>query len=154
MTYDVPVKLFSFHLILRSLFLLAPNIRPLVELVLLNRRTAARVEPPLGRSARMRRIALAAQIAYGAWFVLSGGLGAVQAWHQIGGGAPKSPFFGVWEVEAMSVDGQLRPPLLTDQGRWRRVIFQSPAAMVLQRMDDSFERYGAAIDTGRTCSAH
>jgi len=148
MTYDVPVKLFSFHLILMSLFLLAPNIRPLVELLLLNRPATARVEPPLGRSMRTQRLALAAQIVYGAWFVLSSGLGSVQGWYQVGGGAPKSPLFGIWEVEAMSVDGQPRPPLLTDQGRWRRVIFQAPTAMAFQRMDDSFERYGAAIDTG------
>ena len=51
----------------------------------------------------------------------------------------------------MSVDGSERPPLTADGERWRRVIMQAPTAAVFQRMDDSFEHYGAAFDgDGRT----
>jgi hypothetical protein len=45
----------------------------------------------------------------------------------------------------MSVDGQPRPPLLTDNTRWRRAIFDSPQVVALQRMDDSLAYYRAAI---------
>jgi hypothetical protein len=149
MTYDVPVKLFSLHLILLSLFLVAPNVRPLLDLLLLNRRASASAEPPLGRTRRSRRIWTGVQVDYGAYVVLLIGIADVSAWTLVGGGAPKSPFFGVWDVEQMSIDGQDHPPLLTDRDRWRRVIFQTPTAVAFQRMDDSFERYGAAIDADR-----
>jgi hypothetical protein len=45
----------------------------------------------------------------------------------------------------MSIDGEPRPPLLTDNARWRRAIFDFPTRMAFQRMDDSMARYGAAI---------
>ena len=46
----------------------------------------------------------------------------------------------------MTIDGHTRSPLVTDYGRWRRVIFQNPTAITFQRMDDTFLGYGAKID--------
>jgi hypothetical protein len=146
MTYDVPVKLFSFHLILLSLVLIAPNARPLLDMLLLNRSARAYGEPRLSKSRRSQRAALAAQVIYGLYFVMIVIVGMLQGWRAVGGGAPKSPLFGIWDVEQMSINGQSRPPMLTDRERWRRVIFQVPTAATFQRMDESFERYGAAID--------
>ncbi|HEY4304965.1 MAG TPA: hypothetical protein VGM82_10890 [Gemmatimonadaceae bacterium] len=42
MTYDVNVKLLSFHLVLMSLVLIAPNVRPLLDLLILHRVGALR----------------------------------------------------------------------------------------------------------------
>ena len=47
----------------------------------------------------------------------------------------------------LSIDGQIRSPLLIDYGRWRRAIFEFPDRMAFQRMDDSFARYCASINT-------
>ena len=64
-----------------------------------------------------------------------------------GGGSPKSALYGIWDVEQLSIDGQLRSPLLNDYDRrWRRVIFDAPNRIVFQRTDDSFAHYGASID--------
>jgi hypothetical protein len=149
MTYDVPVKLFSFHLILLSLVLLAPNGRSLIDMLLLNRSARAVSEPPVGQSRRVQRGWRVAQISYGAYVLLLGAMGSIVSWQQFGGGAPKSPLFGIWEIETMSMDGQVRPPLLTDESRWRRAIFQAPTTLTLQRMDDSFEYFGVAIDVSK-----
>ena len=46
----------------------------------------------------------------------------------------------------MTIDGQVRSPLLSDYGRWRRVVFDFPTLASFQRMDDSFARYGVKID--------
>ena len=46
----------------------------------------------------------------------------------------------------MTIDGELRPPLVTDENRWRRVIMQTPTAAVFQRMNDTFDRYSAEFD--------
>ncbi|HKE85326.1 MAG TPA: hypothetical protein VKB50_16300 [Vicinamibacterales bacterium] len=147
MTYDVPVKLFSFHLILLSLFLLAPNVRPLVDLVLLHRSARASAEIAPGKTPQSQRRWRIAQVVFGVFVVLQAIAGGVVNWTRFGGGAPKSPLFGIWDVAQMSIDGEVRPPLLTDRDRWRRVIFQAPTAVTFQRMDDSFERYGVTIDT-------
>ena len=78
MTYDVPVKLFSFHLILMSCFLLAPNSRRLFDLFVLDRSAALREEPPLGRTDRARRGAVVAQVVFGVYALLFGLYGSVE----------------------------------------------------------------------------
>lgn len=46
----------------------------------------------------------------------------------------------------MSIDGQLRPPLLTDTERWRRVVFDWTTITAFQRMDESFTYYRSTLD--------
>ena len=146
MTYDVPVKLLSFHLILLSLFLLAPDLKGLADFFFLNRTAAPSADPPLFAGRRANRIALAAQIVVGVWLLGMNAHSSRVAWYQYGGGRPLPPLYGIWEVEQQSIDGQLRAPLVTDSDRWRRVIFDFATRVTFQRMDDSFARYGASID--------
>jgi hypothetical protein len=58
--------------------------------------------------------------------------------------------YGIWNVERLSVDGQVRPAELNDYDRrWRRVIFDTPGEIVFQRTDDSFARYGLSLESSR-----
>lgn len=147
MTYDVPVKLFSFHLILMSLVLMAPEASRLANVVVFNRAAGPSAQPALFRRRSLVLVALAVQLGYGAFLVLDAYAGAHRSWFEFGGGAPKSPLYGIWNIETMTIDGQVRSPLVTDYGRWRRVLFQQPTTMTFQRMDDTFQGYGAKIDT-------
>ena len=147
MAYDTPVKLLSFHLIVLSLFLLGPDARRLANFFFFNREAAPSEHPPLFRTLRANRIALAVQIVFGVVLVGMGFYGARSAWYTFGGARPKSPLYGIWDVQQLSIHGQVRSPLLNDYDRWRRVIFDFPEAMAFQRMDDSLTRYGAAVNT-------
>jgi uncharacterized membrane protein YphA (DoxX/SURF4 family) len=147
MTYDVPVKLFSFHLIVLSLFLLAPEARRLLNVLLLNRPAEPSTVVPLGRTIRARRLAVAAQTVFGAYLVGMNLNSALQSWTQYGGGAAKSPLYGIWTIEQMVINGETRSPLVTDFDRFRRVIFDRPTQAAFQRMNDTFVVYGAQIDT-------
>lgn len=147
MTYDTPVKLLSFHLILLALFLLAYDAQRLANFFFLNRPAPAHPEPPLFRHPRANRIALALQIAFGFWLLGANLYGSVSVYNVYGPGRPKSPLYGIWDVQNFTVDGQLRPPLLTDTLRWRRAIFDFPQFMSFQAMDDSFHGYAVKIET-------
>ena len=96
MTYDVPVKLFSFHLLLMSLFLLAPDAKRLLNVLLLNRPAGVSVIPPLGGTTRAIRIGVALQIVFGLLLVAQGVNNSVSARRTFGGGSPRSPLFGIW----------------------------------------------------------
>ena len=146
MTYDVPVKLFSFHLILIALFLLAPDLPRLVNVFFWTAPPGLPHGNPLFAKLRANRAALTAQILFGLWLVGINAYGSWTAWRLYGGGSPDSALYGIWNVDQLTIDGQVRPPLLTDNGRWRRVIFDFPTRMAFQRMDDSFARYGASIN--------
>ena len=146
MTYDVPVKLFSFHLLLMSLFLLAPDTKRLLNVLLLNRPADVSPVAPLGGTTRRIRIGVALQIVFGLLLVAQGVTNSVNAWHTFGGGAPRSPLFGIWNVAQMSIDGVERAPLVTDYDRWRRLTFDVPARMAFHRMDDTFVPFNSKID--------
>jgi len=71
--------------------------------------------------------------------------GGAAAWKEYGGGAARSPLYGIWEVEQMALDGTPHPATLRDPDCWRRVVFQFPESAAFQHMDDTFENYKATI---------
>jgi hypothetical protein len=147
MTYDVPVKLFSFHLILMALFLLAPDFRRLANFFFYNRTVAPGADRNLFKSRRANRIAFAVQVVFGLWMIGSSLYGARDSWHTYGGGRPRSALYGIWDIDELSIDGQLRSPLVTDYDRFRRAVFDFPDRMAFQRMDETLVYCVAAIST-------
>ena len=155
LTFDIGVKLVTTHLIALALILLAPEMRSLTAvLIRLKPDSPLRLKPDstVGRSVESgfsridRRVAIL-PIVFGVYLL------GVQTWinwnfwQVSGGGRPKSMLYGIWTVERLSVDGEVRPPELNDYDRrWRRVIFDEPDTLVVQRTDDSFARYGASLD--------
>lgn len=146
MTYDVPVKLFSFHLILMAVILLAPELPRLAAVFALNRPVGASAQPPLFASPRANRIAVVLQLLLLVWLVGANLYAGRNEWYTYGDGRPRSPLYGIWTVEQMTVDGQVRPPLLTDNDRWRRVVFDFVERAQFQRMDDTMASFSAAIN--------
>jgi hypothetical protein len=132
-----------------SLFLLAPDAQRLSNLFFLNRSAGPSTQPPLLRGRRAYQMALAVQVAFGVYLGVMNLRGSIQSWTLYGGGAPKSGLYGIWNIDQQSVDGQAQSRLVTDLDRWRRIVFDRPTAVSFQRMDDTFVRYGAAIDMDR-----
>ncbi len=151
MTYDIGLKLISCHLIAFAVFLLAPDLRRLARMFVMNGPVAESQHAPLFRTARANRRAFIAQAVFGIYLASVFTRLAVVSWSSLGGGgSPKSALYGIWDVDRLVVDGELRPPILNDYDlRWRRVIFDAPDRVVFQRTDDSFAHYGAALDVGR-----
>jgi len=146
MTYDVPVKLFAFHMILLALFLLVPERLRIARFCFQNCAIEAPVTSRLFTKERANRIAVVVQVVFGLMMLGTAAYGARQGWYQYGRGAPKSPFYGIWNVDEMSIDGVVRSPLITDYDRWRRVVFDFPQTMQFQRMDDSFAAFAVTFD--------
>jgi hypothetical protein len=151
MTYDFGLKQISLHLILITLFLLAPDFRRLANVLVLGRPADASREPVLLSTRRANRVALAAQIAFGLLLIVMFTNLSLRFYVADGGtGAPRSPLYGIWDVERLAIDGEVRLPLLNDYDRrWRRVIFDFSDRMFFQRWDDSYAGYGVSIDEGR-----
>lgn len=147
MTYDVPVKLLSFHLILLSLLLLAPEWRRLADFFFFHRAIEADKRAPLFRSVRANRIALASQTLLWLWILGNVAYSPFFEQHQFGRRTLKPPLYGIWNVSQYVIDGQIRAPLITDSDNWRRVILEFSDLVVFQKTDDSRVSFPAAIDT-------
>jgi hypothetical protein len=145
--YDVPVKLFSAHLLLMALFLMLPDLRRLTSLLVFNRRAEPAEIRPLFRRKWLHRSALALRTVF-----LFGwaGMFLVQTWEgdkEYGNRAPKPPLYGIWNVDEFEMDGVVRPPLVTDETRWRRLIFGRPRTASIQLMSDTRQRYRIELDS-------
>ena len=132
--YDLP-KLYVSCLFAISLLLLAPDLRRLIDLFLLDRAVEPAEVPPAGRLLPL----------LGAAVIVVGAAVAVPRWVRLH--PPEPPFYGAWNVQELLVDGEES----ADPRRWRRVVFQDPGALDVQLAIGSRKRYALDLDrAGRT----
>lgn len=148
MTYDVSVKILSFHLLLLALVLLAPQARRLADVLVLQRPSQPASQPALFTSPRANKVATTIQVGLGAWILAGSMLVSGLDWHHYGGGRPKPELYGIWTVTTFSLDGASLPPLTTERHRWQRLIIEDPERLTYQRMD------GEPVTVPATISAH
>ncbi|MFF5036635.1 hypothetical protein [Nocardia salmonicida] len=158
LAFDVPVKLFALQLFLYATVLAAPDIVRIVR-ALFGRAVGARPQAPLLSTPRGGRILLAAQVLMGVWLLGATTVEAYDGWHTYGNARPKSPLYGIWNVTVYSVGGEDVPALVdfresrsnggmpSAAERFRRIIFDIPQGITMQRLDDSLVSFPARIDT-------
>jgi hypothetical protein len=158
MTFGIPAKVLSFHLLLLSLFLLAPESKRLVRMLFLNRAVGPSAQRPLFRGHRANRVAVVLQVALGLWLVGWHLDADLPAWHRYANTPTRMVLYGIWAVDEFRVDGRLHPPLTTDVDRWQRLIIdrrngvwrKSRMFAAYQHMDGSLTLTdNATIDTSR-----
>jgi hypothetical protein len=121
--YDVPVKLFSTHLVLMSVFLMAPDLPWLAKVLVLGKRSVPRPIAPLTPWRWLNWTLVVLRTLIVVAYVGTGLHGVYKMSKQFGDLAPKPPLYGLWEVEEFARDGKDHPPLTTDADRWQRVVF-------------------------------
>ena len=138
--YDVPVKLYSSHLLGMAVVLVAPHLPRLANLLVLNRPIAAvELQPFPPQRPWVRRTALAAKVV----IVLFYGVGPMVTGYQVastyGFLAPRHALGGVYRVTAFTPTGDHGgAPLDGGPRRWVRIaVSASGTAMVLARADGS-----------------
>lgn len=148
--YDVPVKQFSAHLLAMALLLTLPDLRRMASLFLLNRKVEPAEIRPLFQRAWLNRAALVLRTVFIAGFSIY--LLYVSYKEDVANSdfASKTPFYGIWEVEDYAVNGQVRPPLITDASRWRWLVFEYPDYLSVHTMRQERPRfYALQLDSNR-----
>jgi hypothetical protein len=148
-SYDVPVKVYSSHLLLMAVFLAAPDLGRLANLWVRNRRVPPAEPRPLFASRRNHRAALALRTV----FLLYVAIDALRQSHeyklQFADTATRQPLYGAWEVEELTVDGVVRPLLATDPTLWRRLVFEWPGALGIQYAHETaIRQYELTLSSG------
>lgn len=144
--YDVPRKIYSIHLLLMCMFLLLPDLRRLVNVLVLNRTAEPVQEAPLFADKQLNRAALLFQIAFGVLVVFIAGRDAYASVVKQSIQLPPT-IRGVWAVDGFVLDGVQHPPLLTDSARWQDVVFDGPDELVIVDMDARQHAYPLRFDS-------
>lgn len=145
-TFDIPVKLYATLLVLMAVFLIAPDTRRLLQVVLWNEATQPRRPYVFKLSRRWRIVALIVKIIFVG--VIFGG-DAYSSWravHTYGDRRPKPPLYGIFDVDRFVLRGDTLPPLTTDTKRWKQLILQSPDYVHVKLMNDSLVYYPSSWD--------
>ena len=148
--FGVPIKLNAAHYLLMVIVLAAPVMGRVIDVVVRNCATLPDAATPLRWDPRVQRtfglvkwVIIAALI----WFIP---VRRYLQWRDVPA-AVKSEFYGLYAVEGFVRNGESRPPLLTDTGRWRYVTIDAGDVVSLIAMDDqrSVFQLRAGPESGR-----
>lgn len=117
--YDVPVKIYSSHLLLMAIIIVAPHARDLAGYMLLNRPMPARDLIGPWTNAPLRWTGFAIKLV---WVVTMTGMmtfSLYQMQYTYGARAPRGALDGTWEAITLRRNGSDVPALVTDESRWR-----------------------------------
>lgn len=146
MSYDIPVKQFSFHLLLMCAVLVTFDAPRLLNVLIRQRPADAPRYTELFTTQKSQLIARIAGVALGLWMIGGHLRSELQGYRQFGRGAPATPLSGIFEVEQVTKNGAVQTPLLTDSTLWRRLSVARFRASV-RLATDSLVLYGMRSDT-------
>jgi hypothetical protein len=151
--YDVAVKLFSSMLLLTALFLAAPRLRALFDVLVGGRAVAASAPQPLFARRRYDRMARRLGIAF-AVFLLVGEGWTIGAEARARRTTPPTlaAIAGEYDVVEFVRDGRLVPPLLSEASRWRSVSivsYKKEPRLIYRQIDDHFDRFNMKHDPAK-----
>jgi uncharacterized membrane protein YphA (DoxX/SURF4 family) len=148
LSYDVPVKIYSLHLLAISLFLIAPDATRLLDFFVRNRAVAPRTGPSRGGGSRLRTAMTGAGITAMALYAIQAFTGARQLRDSSVRGEMQAPLHGLWTVEEFGTDGG---SLLAvkDDVRWRHVTLPFPGALTVHLMNGKVKWYQLHVDEVR-----
>lgn len=140
LSYDVPRKIYSIHLLAMCIFLMLPDMRRMLDFFVLNRTTQLTQAVPLFKDKVLNWGVWILYLAIAASALFDQGKFAHTASSFSRSHVPAT-VRGIWTVEDFKMDGIERPPLVTDSERWRRIVLDGPYEFDIQPMDGPVHRY-------------
>ena len=140
-TYDIPVKLFSVHLVLMALLLWLADGRRFVNVFLKNK-TAEQVNHvvPITNTSVKKIISFFKKSAIVVLTIVI----FIQCFVQFKLTEQlktKSELYGIWETQLFIKNKDTVAPLITDSYRWRYLIVNYKGKVAVKKMNDSIDRY-------------
>ena len=149
MSYDVPVKLFSFHLVLLSIIILSKEIKGLLNFFVLNKPVPAdKIEPYFSnrRYVKLGYFVKGFTILFITSIMVSNNYS--NQW-KYGRKAEMPSLYGIYDVETFVVNNDTIEPLLTDENRWRRFIVDKYSSNIT-KMNGDILHASSEVDTINT----
>ena len=122
-SYDVTPTNLAFMLLLMAIFLLVPDARRFWDAFVLRRAVPARPAKPLFTRRWLQNGVMLLTLLAGCYWAATDVLDERRFSNEAAAKPLKAPYYGAWAVDAFAVNGVERPPLFTDQSRWKLLVF-------------------------------
>ena len=142
--YDIPVKIFSIHLVIYCLYLLSADAGRLYQFLVLNKPVPSKLIDQIDLPKKWMRIT---RIVFKTIFIIVFVLlpfyttwGFYENFNKASNTKPINP--GLYDVAVFAVNKDTLPPVLTDTIRWRDIVFEKNGTGSVGSTDTSFrQRY-------------
>lgn len=147
-SYDVPVKLFSIHLLFMCLFLLAPNASRLWGLLVLNKAVEAAPCEAVFNDRKKRTALLVGKIMLIGFLVVSNTTTGLDRQHQLEDMLGKGVSYGGhYNVETFVLRGDTLPAICNNTSRWKSVRLDRKDWFSIEYMDGALISHPFESDT-------
>ena len=145
-TYDIPVKIFSVHLVLMALLLFLTDVKRTLNVFFRNKATKAVDYYTVTDDKTYHQVTFWIKIVV--MVVLSGLLffGTTARLEGRNDQKMEKPFYGIWEAKQFIKNGDTIPTLVTDDHRWRYLILEKKTSAKIKLMTDSITNYNLEIE--------
>jgi hypothetical protein len=145
--YDIPVKLFSIHLLLIAMFITVPDLQRLLNFFFLNKPMVAKAVFLPFQKKWMRVTHLVLKCLVVATIILSCANDNFQNERIYGDKAPRSTFYGVYTVDSFVKNRIPVQPLITDTMCWRYFVIDKDDLATVRTVNDKVIPVRFQIDT-------
>lgn len=141
LTYDIPVKLFSLHLVAMAFLLIVIDSHRIIQVFLRNKavHTITFFRPSL--NIILEKIILGGKVLIIALLGLTVVIQCFVRFDMKDQLKEKSEFYGIWESQLFIKNNDTLLPLVTDTFQWRYLIVNYKREAVVKKMNDSIDRY-------------
>ncbi len=144
--FDIPVKLFSAHLVLMSLVIFLTDIKRFINVFIMNKSVGAyKYYQPINNKKYLKIIRILKIVGLSI-IILGASIFMFQAERKLNN-YKKPVFYGVWETEYFIKNKDTLLPLITDGKRWRYLIIQKKDKALVKYMNDKTESFYFSVDT-------
>lgn len=150
-SFDIPVKLLSTMMVVMALFLMAKDMRRLYYFFFANKTAPpSDITPPVIRKKALRISLIVLKVLIVGYGVGTMAYESASSLDLYGDKAPKTPLWGIYNVESFVRNNDTIAPLQTDSTRWKQVIvggYRGYPRVHVKGMNDSLRSYVFKPDT-------
>ena len=147
MSYDVPVKLFSFQLMLAGLFIASRDLGRIAKFAVNRSAPAHPIEPLIAGAGKGRYAMDIIKFLFLGFVIIMQFVNGNSAASQYGTERAKPPLYGIYNVDLFVHNADTLAPVLTDTLRWKRLLMDYASFSSIVMMDDSIVRFSTTTDT-------
>jgi hypothetical protein len=145
--YDVPVKLFSTHLLAVAILLIVPDIHRLINFFVLNKQVQPTPLQPVYSNERTKTIYWITKGAFIVFLLTMNVVQGLDMQKQWGDAVPTPPLYGVYDVETFVINGDTIPSVQNETRRWKKIIIDKKERGTIQYMDGASVPWKLSADT-------